>query len=624
MSVSTQAPQSLDAPQWNLISEYPSFESPEFSEDFQKVTAGIQRMAQESAVFKGHLESPSLSPQDADTLLEKAAHIFEQEKSLVVILQNLLTYAMLHLSTCSQNMTAQKSLEKLKKEAARMEQATQPMYLFLMKAPEAIFEAFLQQEAVADSQFKLKYRRQLQHHRFLSLAEENLLSSLSVAGHDAWGELYQQMTGAMKAEFESLDGQVSVRSFSEMYAMLGDRNEELRKRAYHTIKDMFHTQDETCAAILNALADWRLEMNRRRSHTVPTHFLTTPLHSNRITQKTLDAMMNSVRKHKSLGQKVLKLQALFIDKEKLAPWDINGSAPALGERNMEVPFAQAIEHISGAFRDISPDMADFVQMMVKNQWVDAAPSPGRRAGAFCAGFKKSREPRVFMTYLGSTVDQVVLAHELGHAFHSWVMRDMPLSQTGYPMTLAETASTFGEQTFRSYLLGQATSPEEKFDILWQEVSSIPRFTVNLPLRYDFEKSFYEQRPQGALGPDEFRALLDQTWEEWYGDSVSEPDSMFWATKMHFYLAHPSFYNFPYIFGYLFSQGIYAEKAKRGEQFYPFYTDLLRDTGRMTAEDLVQKHLNMNLEEPEFWEQCFGILENYVTQFEAVVAELKQP
>ena len=144
------------------------------------------------------------------------------------------------------------------------------------------------------------------------------------------------------------------------------------------------------------------------------------------------------------------------------------------------------------------------------------------------------------------------------------------------------------------------------------------------MRYAFEKAFYESRPQGSFTPDDFRALMGNTWKEWYGDVVSGPNDMFWATKMHFYIVEPSFYNFPYTFGYLFSQGIYAERLKRGDDFYPFYVNLLRDTGSMTAEDLVEKHLGMKLDQPEFWLQCFEILEGYIEKFEAVISQVKLP
>ena len=224
--------------------------------------------------------------------------------------------------------------------------------------------------------------------------------------------------------------------------------------------------------------------------------------------------------------------------------------------------------------------------------------------------------------MGTASNLTTLAHELGHAFHSWVMRDMPLRETRYPMCLAETASTFAETVVRHYLLREAKTPEEKLSILWEEVSAIPRFLINLPVRYEFERQFYEAREDNSFSADEFKGLMAETWQDWHGDSMSAPDDMFWATKLHFYMAERSFYNFPYTFGYLFSQGIYAQKERRGESFFDFYTELLRDTGRMQVEDLVKKHFEMPLDTPVFWEQCMGILEQYASDFEGLLTELK--
>src|SRR5262249_21319857 len=227
-------------------------------------------------------------------------------------------------------------------------------------------------------------------------------------------------------------------------------------------------------------------------------------------------------------------------------------------------------------------------------------SSRKRPGAYCTGFEKSRTPRVYMTYQGSTSDVITLAHELGHAFHSWVMRDLPQSQLSYGMSLAETASTFGEPAVRDALLTRAGSARERFDIMWEEVAAIATFMLNIPTRFAFEKAFYEKRDERPLRAGELEALMSTAWQEWYGDACSEPDPMFWASKLHFYISGLSFYNFPYLFGYLFSMGVYLRRASSGADFYDRYVALLRDTGRMTAEDLARVHLAAALDAPLFW------------------------
>ena len=178
-------------------------------------------------------------------------------------------------------------------------------------------------------------------------------------------------------------------------------------------------------------------------------------------------------------------------------------------------------------------MSDFVHMMAKEKWIEGTVGPTKRPGAYCTKFVKSRTPRVYMTYTGTMSAIKTLAHELGHAFHNWVMRDMPLCQTRYPMTLAETASIFAENIVRDYLLEQVSSREEKLEMLWEELSSCYALMVNIPVRFEFEKRFYEQRSSGELSAPQLCELMSDAWSEWYGDSMSEPDPYFWASKLHF-------------------------------------------------------------------------------------------
>ena len=220
-----------------------------------------------------------------------------------------------------------------------------------------------------------------------------------------------------------------------------------------------------------------------------------------------------------------------------------------------------------------------------------------------------------MTWGGSRSDLLTLAHELGHAFHNWVMRDMPLCQTRYPMTLAETASIFAENIVRDYLFEQVESREDKLEMLWEELSSCYALMINIPVRFEFEKAFYEQRMAGELSAEQLCDLMSQTWKEWYGESMTEADPYFWASKLHFSISEVSFYNYPYLFGYLFSKGVYAQREAKGERFYSDYVNLLRDTGSMMAEDVVDKHLGMTLSNEAFWQQSVEMVKHKIDMFE---------
>ncbi len=595
--------QDLQAPEWDIDSEYPGLDSLALQEDRERVKGWID----EIMALQPALQGPeALATAQQMAVLQKQASLF---------LQNLTSYAYLKRSTNLKNHEAREMFDNLRKLATRLEQALQPLEQFVLRADQSLFQQFLDHPELSDSHF---YYQQQRHNtsRLLPLEQENLISGLQMEGFQAWSTLYTNLSGSIEYQLTGEDGTVETVGVARLLSLLGDSSDEMRKRAWEGLNEVFTTHQESCAAILNAMAGWRLEMSERRSHTEPTHFLDGPLHSNRMQQGTLAAMFDVVKSRRELGQKAGRQMARVLGKDKLDPWD--GQAPAPEEVSKPLSYPDAMDLIVAAFNEVDPSMGEFARMMQDKRWIDAAALPYKAPGAFCSGLIKSRQPRVLMTYLGSQANLITLAHELGHAFHSWVMRDMPVRQTRYPMSLAETASTFAETVVRNYLLRQAGTPEEKLPILWQEVSSIPRFTINIPVRYEFEKRFYEGRGNYYFTPEDFRSLMRETWNEWHGDSMSAADEMFWASKLHFYISEPSFYNFPYTFGYLFSQGIYAERDKRGDSFFSFYTELLRDTGRMTVEDLIQKHFGVSASEPEFWQGCFGLLDGYLKEFEAVI------
>jgi len=223
-----------------------------------------------------------------------------------------------------------------------------------------------------------------------------------------------------------------------------------------------------------------------------------------------------------------------------------------------------------------------------------------------------------MTYKGTMEDVGTLAHELGHAFHNWVMRDLPLPETWYPMTLAETASIFAETVVSDVMLKRAPDPVSRRKILWGDLGSAESFLLNIPARFWFESDFYDKRQERTLSPDEFSELMSQAWKRAYGNELSEMNSMFWCSKLHFHISGTSFYNYPYTFGYLFSLGVYAQRERQGKDFYTNYVQLLRDTGRMGAEELARKYLNVDLGQEEFWQASVNMVKRQIENYVALV------
>jgi oligoendopeptidase F len=151
------------------------------------------------------------------------------------------------------------------------------------------------------------------------------------------------------------------------------------------------------------------------------------------------------------------------------------------------------------------------------------------------------------------------------------------------------------------------------------MAAFTAFLLNIPVRYAFEKRVYEARDERPLRVDELKTFMSEAWDDWYGETMADPDPWFWASKLHFYISGVAFYNFPYLFGYLFSTGVYQRRGRFGADFHRRYVDLLRDTGRMTAEDIAEKHLEMDLTSVDCWRGVIKGLTPRVEAFEAAVA-----
>lgn len=192
------------------------------------------------------------------------------------------------------------------------------------------------------------------------------------------------------------------------------------------------------------------------------------------------------------------------------------------------------------------------------------------------------------------------------------------------MNLAETASIFFETVVGNKLLESATSPEERFSMLWGDAESAGAFLLNIPTRFRFEEELNERRAKGPLSVNEIDDMMVSAWTRYYGDSLSDKErvGVFSQSKLHFYLTGISFYNWPYSFGYLFALGVYAE-YERGTHvsFAKLYRDLLRDTGRMDAEQVVETHLGARIDDPEFWKRAIGVAEKKIDLLSEAAAEI---
>ncbi|NUW67277.1 M3 family oligoendopeptidase [Vibrio coralliilyticus] len=593
----------MTTPSWNLSVAYQGLDDSKIEQDVALV--------QQCILVLGL----NVDQRSSVTVMQNAILTSEAAGKLLATIN---TFASCHASVDAMNSDAKAMIGRVAKLSSELSQAFTPYEDTLTNAPQEFISEVLNHENgdVSGQAFQIECTRKLADTK-LSVAEEQLLSAMQVDGRDAWGRMYDNITGALQVDLK--EGEENRIGFSQAASILYGTDFDNQEPAWRGIQEAMQTHQESFAGILNALAGWRHTENQKRSHLKDVHFLDTSLYDSRIQADTLSAMMQVAKDNRHVGQKAGLLMARVHGLNEMKPWNHLAGMPSLTDGEPKVySFDEGIDIITKAFAQVDGEMAEFVAMMVENGWIDAAPSASRRLGAYCTKFAATRSPLVFMTWGGSRSDLLTLAHELGHAFHNWVMRDMPLCQTRYPMTLAETASIFAENIVRDYLLEQVESREEKLEMLWEELSSCYALMINIPVRFEFEKEFYQQRMSGELSAEQLCDLMSQTWKDWYGESMTEADPYFWASKLHFSISEVSFYNYPYLFGYLFSKGVYAQREAKGESFYSDYVNLLRDTGSMMAEDVVQKHLGMALDSEAFWQQSVDMVKTKIDEFESLL------
>ncbi|MCK6264932.1 M3 family oligoendopeptidase [Vibrio sp. ZSDE26] len=602
----------MTAPSWNLSIAYNGLNDPKIEQDIELIKQCISAL------------NINVEHRNQVSVMQNALQTSEAAGTLMATIN---TFATCHASVDSSDEDAKAMMGRIAKLSSELSQAFAPYSDTLTHKDEQYIEQVLDHESgdVAGQSFQLRCLRGLADTK-LSVVEEQLLTAMEVDGKDAWGRLYDNITGTLEVVLEHSDGATEVMGFSQAASVLYGSDFELQPIAWKAIQKAMEQNKESFASILNALAGWRLTEIAKRSTKRDVHFLEPSLHDSRITSTTLDAMMDVAKSNRHIGQKAGSLMAQVYQLDEMKPWNHMAAMPALNaEENSTTElyaFDDAITIIREAFATVDDEMADFVDVMVENGWIDAAPGKQRRLGAYCTKLAATRSPLVFMTWGGSRSDLLTLAHELGHAFHNWVMRDMPLCQTRYPMTLAETASIFAENIVRDHLLNKAEVNSEKLEMLWEELSSCFALMVNIPVRFEFEKAFYQARKDGELSANQLCELMSKHWAEWYGESMSNSDPYFWASKLHFSISEVSFYNYPYLFGFLFSKGVYAQRERKGASFYQDYISLLRDTGSMTAEEVVEKHLGMDLSKADFWQQSVDLVKDKVDEFERLMNQIE--
>lgn len=445
----------------------------------------------------------------------------------------------------------------------------------------------------------------------LSNEEENIINILSLDGLNAWSAHYDNLVGTIQIPFTENGKEVMLSAGQAFNKMVSDADANVRKEMFEKWEAAWTKDEQLFADTLNHVDGFRLATYKLHND---ADFMKEPLTYNRMKKETLDTMWQTIIDNKQPLVDYMARKAKLLGKERL-DWQDQEAPLLLGDLiEKTYSFDEGAKFIIENFEKFSPKMAAFSKMAFEKSWIEAENRNGKRPGGYCTSLPESQESRIFMTYGGAINEVATLAHELGHAFHSSVLWDVPALNRQYAMNVAETASTFAELIVADATLKQAETKEEQINLLDVKIQNAIAMFMNIHARYIFEQRFYNARKEGLVSPTEISQMMLEAQQEAFQNALGEYHPHFWASKLHFYIDDVPFYNFPYTFGYLFSMGVYAHANKQGNNFEAEYIALLRDTASMTTEDLALKHLGADLTQTAFWQEGINMILQDIEMF----------
>jgi pepF/M3 family oligoendopeptidase len=597
-------PTGKSAPTWDIDSIFPGgSESKEYAAFCAQIEGDLKSAQAQVAELPGVLNDK--------TRPAWAAWILELQR----ISERIHLAAMFALCLASQNVDDAKGtawVSRTDELKSRCDILKASLESFAKEQTDPEWDRLMMSEGLPPIRFSLDEIRQIARLK-MPEAQEKLALELAVNGYHAWNLLYEQMAGDLRIAVEE-GGQTKRISLGQNVARLSNPDRAVRRDAFTKMEEAWESRAQLAAMTLNAQGGFRLSLYRNRKWDSP---LDEPLMICRMKRATLDAMWHAID---TGGRRIVdyvnaKKRALGIDR---FCW-YDQEAPA-GKIERSFTFGEAGDFVADHLGSFSPEMGDFARMALDRHWVEAENRPGKRAGAWCSRVPIRKEARVFMTFSDTYDSLSTLAHELGHAYHGFVLKDEPSFAQRYPMTLAETASIFNELRVTDAALGAAQKREEKLALLDQRLQAALIFFCNIRTRFLFDCRFYAERANGIVGRDRLDALMTEAQKEGFFGLLDATDGyhpLFWASKLHFFITDTPFYNFPYTFGFLFAKGVYDRAREEGPPFAKHYRALLADTGRMTTEDIALKHLGADLTRSEFWDAAVARTVADVDEFVAL-------
>ncbi len=586
---------------WELDSLYPHPESDEFGRLLTEYESDLQQLADDSEKLPA-ISVEGDAPARWAAFLERCADVFARTEDLHA-------FVGCHAASDAGNKEFQRLEGVLAALRPLIEQVSTNIEFPFRDVDDRAMNAFLgADDRLAEIGF---YLRECQRNAAFRLpkSEELLAAELDVDGLRAWSRLYDRLSGELRIEVME-KGEVVCKSPGQV--SLDSPERSVRENNFFAAQKAWASIADSCADALNHISGSRLTKYARLG--VQDH-LDLPLRLNHMKRETLDTMWSTITERKPMLKKYLDTKAKLLGLARLSWYDVTAPLPSSepsGAARLE--YDEACGIVTRTFAEFAPEWGEFAQRVMADRWIEAEDRSGKRQGGFCTGFPTRQQSRIFMTFTHSEDSMSTLAHELGHAYHSHVLRDQPLLLQDYPMNLAETASTFAEAILGDQQLSVATDAQ-RLSMLDRMLSDAVAFLMNIHARFLFEDRYHQERVDRELSAARLSELMHEAQQEAYCDALDDDGwyPEFWVSKLHFYIAGWPFYNFPYTFGYLLSLGIY----RLGDELDDFpekVRQFLIATGSHEAEAAVSEAFGYDLSEPAFWQRSLDVVEERVNQF----------
>lgn len=586
-------------PEWDLSDLYPSSDGPEITGDIEKERKRAARLAKR---YQG-----KLADLDGDTL---AGAIREYEK-IDEVLSRVMSYASLRYAGDMSDPENGRFYQSMQETVVGISSHL----LFFTLEINRIPDRKLKQKLKASAKLQrfepwLRDSRTYRPHQ-LDDEMEKLLHEKAVAGRGAWNRLFDETMAELSFEVELPKGRKTMSS-AEALNLLSDGDGAVRKAAAKSLGKVLRENVRTFALITNTLAKDKEIEDKWRGFARPVSARNL---SNYVEDEVVDALSQSVRAaYPDLSHRYYKLKAKWFGVRKLDYWDRN--APLPNEDTSVIRWDDAVDKVLDAYGRFSPKLVAVAQDFFDNDWIDTPVRPGKSPGAFAHPTVPSAHPYLLLNYQGKTRDVMTLAHELGHGVHQVLAAKQGHLMSDTPLTLAETASVFGEMlTFRK-LLAEADDPKLRKTMLAGKVEDMLNTVVRQIAFFEFERRVHEKRREGELLAEEICDIWMDVQKESLGPAIryEEEYRYFWTYIPHF--IHSPFYVYAYAFGDCLVNSLYAVYENASEGFAERYLEMLRAGGTLRHKELLAP-FGLDASDPEFWNKGLGVISGLIDELEAL-------